>query len=99
MCIVRDIFHLQFGHFKEVKKLMEQAKHQGLMSSQPVNRRFLSDFTGESYRFIMEEGYNSLNEYELDLSKEMAADAWQQWYAEFKKHVIRSEREILKVVM
>lgn len=98
MYIVRDIFHLQFGHFKEANKLIKQAKQQGLLSSQAPNRRFLSDFTGESYRLIMEEGYNSLNEYELDLSKEMAADTWQQWYAEFKKHVRWSEREILKEI-
>lgn len=98
MYIVRDIFHLQFGHYKEVKVLLDQAKQKQLMP-QAKQMRFLSDFTGRSYRLIMEEGYDSLADYETSLNSELGADEWQKWYAEFKKHINYSEREILKEVM
>ena len=98
MYIIRDIFHLKFGHYKEVKALMDEAKAKN-MFPEAKSFRVLTDFTGDSYRLIMEEGYDSLGEYEKSLTSGMAHADFQAWYNKFKEHMIRSHREILKVVM
>jgi predicted ester cyclase len=95
--VVRDIFQLKFGHFRDAKKLMEEANEKHMLpEAQQV--RVLSDFTGDSYRLIFEEGYESLTDYETSLTSSMHTDEWQHWYEKFKPHVDRSYREILKQV-
>lgn len=97
MYVVRDIFHLKFGHFKDARSLLEQAIKSRLMP-QTESSRVLSDFTGESYRLIFEEGFNSLADYEQSLNSSMAEEEWKKWYEQFKQHVDSSSREILKQV-
>ncbi|MBA2248617.1 MAG: hypothetical protein H0W12_00330 [Chitinophagaceae bacterium] len=98
MYIIRDIFHLKFGHFKDAKALFDEAKTKNML---PVAQslRMLSDFTGDAYRLIMETGFNSLADFEKSLTGGMAQGDWQQWYEKFKSHVETSHREILKEVM
>ena len=98
MYIVRDIFHLKFGHYRDAKELLDVAMKDNLMP-QAKMQRVLSDFTGDAYRLIFEEGYDSLAEYEGSLISSMRTDEWQKWYKKFKEHVESSHREILKVVM
>lgn len=98
MYIVRDIFQLKFGHFKDAKKLFEEATAKKMMP-EAANMRMLSDFTGDSYRMILEAGFDSLADYEKSLSGAMNQGDWQKWYADFKQHVASSHREILKQVM
>ena len=98
MYIIRDIFYLKFGHYREAKTLLDQAVKQNLMP-EAESRRVLSDFTGKSYRLIFEEGFNSLADYEKNLTEGMATEDWQKWYAQFKPHIERGEREILKQVL
>ena len=98
MFIIRDIFHLQFGHYRDAKALLDSAQSKGLMP-QAKSVRVLSDFTGDSYRLIFEEGYDSLGEYEQSLQSSLNEAEWKSWYEEFKKHVVSSHREILKQVM
>ena len=95
MYIIRDIFHLKFGHFKDAKGLLDQAMKSGMMP-QTQSVRVLSDFTGPSYRLIFEEGYNSLADYEASLTSSMGEEEWKKWYEQFKQHVDSSYREILK---
>jgi hypothetical protein len=98
MYIVRDIFHLKFGHFKDAKSLLDEARDKNMLpDAQTV--RVLSDFTGDAYRLIMEESYASLADYEESLSGTMKEKDWQQWYEKFKPHVESSHREILKLIM
>ena len=97
MYITRDIFHLKFGHFKEAKSLLDDISEKGLLP-ESINRRALSDFTGDSYRLILEMSFNSLADYEEHLQTGMANPEWKQWYEQFKPHVDRSYREILKEV-
>jgi len=97
MYIVRDIFQLKFGHFRPVKAMMDEAVKNGMMPKAESNR-LLSDFTGNSYRFIFETGYNSLSDFEKELTRDMAKPEWQEWYKKFMEHVESSHREILKVV-
>ena len=99
MYIIRDIFYLKFGHYRDAKALLDQASKQDLLPQKAENTRILSDFTGKSYRLIFEESFNTLAEYENSLTSSMATDAWQSWYAQFKTHIERGEREILKQVM
>ena len=74
MFIVREIFHLQFGRYREAKQLVKEAVEKHLLS-QPPGSRVLTDFTGEGYRLIMELPYETLADYETDLNKELAKSA------------------------
>ena len=96
--LVRDIFQLKFGHFRDAKKLLEEDT-QNQMLPEATQMRILTDFTGDSYRLIMEEGFDNLADYEIALSSGMKAEEWQQWYEKFKPHVERSHREILKQIL
>ena len=98
MFIVRDIFHLKFGHYKEAKSLLDEAKNKNMLFD-AQNLRVLTDFTGDSYRLIMEAGFNTLADYEKSLGGSMNQEEWQQWYEKFKLNVESSHREILKQVM
>lgn len=98
MFIIRDIFHLKFGHYKDVKALMDEAYNKK-MFPEAKSMRVLTDFTGDSYRLILEEGFDTLADYEKNLSEGMSQDDWQQWYEKFKSHINYSRREILKQVM
>ena len=98
MYIVRDIFHLRFGHYKDAKALMDEAKSKN-MFPETQSMRVLTDFTGDSYRLIMEESFESLAEYEKSLTSGMGDTDWKSWYERFKTHVESSHREILKQVM
>jgi len=98
MYITRDIFHLKFGHFKDAKALFESAIKDGFLP-EAVHGRILSDFTGDSYRLVLEQSFNSLADYEKHLQQAMAEQKWQQWYEQLKQHIERSHREILKQVL
>ena len=105
MYIIRDIFHLKFGHYRDAKALMparagtdgDEARAKN-MFPESKTFRMLSDFTGDSYRLIMEEGYDSLGEYEKALTSGMGHADFQSWYTRFKEYTVSSHREILKVV-
>lgn len=94
--VVRDIFRLKFGHFKAVKELFSEAKEKNLFPEAKSLKAF-SDFTGDSYRLIMEAGFDSLLQYETAMSG-MSDPEWQQWYQKFTEHVDSSYREILKQI-
>lgn len=98
MYIVRDIFRLHFGAFKKAKLLLDEAYSKGLLPD-AKSARILSDFTGDAYRLVFEEGYDSLAEYEQTLLQSMKKTDWKKWYERFKPLVESSHREILKQVM
>lgn len=98
MYIIRDIFQLRFGQYKEAKALLDDAYSKGLLPD-AKSSRILSDFTGDSYRLIFEEGYDLLSDYEKSLAESMDKNDWKKWYIKFKGHVQSSHREILKLVM
>jgi hypothetical protein len=97
MYIVREIFHLHFGRYRDAMALTDEAIAKGLLQ-QPQGSRILTDFTGEGYRLIYELPYSTLAEFETDLKRELSAADWKEWYDKFKPLVRHSEREILKVV-
>ena len=94
MYIVRDIFHLKFGMFRDAFASIQLASKQGLLISTEVN--VLSDFTGDSYRLILETNYPSLAEYEHFLTQGMKDPKWQEFYQVFKTYIQSSHREIMK---
>jgi len=94
---VRDIFQLKFGHFRDAKKLLDEAAEKQMLP-EAQQMRVLTDFTGESYRLIFEEGFDNLADYEVSLTSSMKAEEWQQWYEKFKPHVEKSYREILRQI-
>lgn len=97
MFIIRDIFQLKFGHFRDVKALYNEAVSNGMFpDSHSV--RALSDFTGDAYRFVLEQAFASLADYEKALTTEMLRDEWQNWYMNFKEHIVSSHREVMKQV-
>jgi hypothetical protein len=96
--LIRDIFHLKFGHYREAKKLLDEATENQMMP-EAKQMRVLTDFTGDSYRLIFEEGFDNLADYEISLTSSMKAEEWQQWYEKFKPHVEKSHREILRQIV
>jgi len=98
MYIVREIFHLKFGHFREAKALFQEAIDKGMVPKANSNR-LLSDFTGHSYRLIAEGTYDSLEHFEKSLQMELNQAQFQEWYTRFKEQVLSSRREILKVII
>jgi hypothetical protein len=96
--VIRDIFHLKYGHFRDAKKLLEEAREKDMLPD-AQDLKVLSDFTGDAYRLIMEESYPSLADYESALQKGMNQSEWKSWYEKFKEHVECSHREILKRVL
>ncbi len=96
MYIVRDIFKLKFGHFRDVKVLIDEAVANKMFPVTPHNR-MLSDFTGHSYRVIFETGYATLADLENEMSNDAGKDQWREWYMKFIPHIQSSEREILKL--
>lgn len=98
MYIVRDIFQLKFGQYKEAKVLLDEAYSNGLLPDAKASR-ILTDFTGDSYRLILEEGFDTLDDYEKSLMKGMQNPKWKKWYDRFKIHITTSQREILRQVM
>ncbi|HET7897268.1 MAG TPA: ester cyclase [Flavisolibacter sp.] len=95
--LVRDIFHLKFGQFKAAKQLLNEALEKKLMPDN-IQTRVLTDFTGDAYRLVFEEGFDSLSDYESSLTGSMRTEEWQAWYEQFKPLVERSHREILKQI-
>src|SRR5438270_13162449 len=55
--VIRDIFQLKFGHFRPVKELFNEARDKNMMPEAKFSR-VLTDFTGDAYRLIFENGYN-----------------------------------------
>ncbi len=98
MFIVRDIFQLRFGVYKDAKALLDEAYSKGLLPD-AKSARILSDFTGDAYRLIFEEGHDSLADYEKSLQDSMNKADWNKWYGKFKPLVSSSHREILRQVM
>ena len=98
MYIVREIFHLKFGQFKDAKALFQEALQKNLLPN-VKNMRVLSDFTGESYRLILESSHETLDDFEKSLKMELDMAEWQSWYTKFKAIVKSSQREILKQVI
>jgi len=96
--VVRDIFQLKFGRFREARELLQVAAKAGILP-ESGSMRVLSDFTGDAYRLVFEEGFPDLATYEASLTGSMKKEAWQQWYEQFKPLVERSHREILKSVL
>jgi hypothetical protein len=98
MYIVRDIFHLKFGQYREAKALLDEAYKHGMLPDVKASR-ILTDFTGDNYRLILESGYDSLDEYEKSLSADLNKPEWKKWYERFKVHVSSGQREILRQIM
>lgn len=97
MYIVREIFYLQFGRYKEAKALIDKGLKGGMLTP-PSGSRILTDFSGEGYRMILESPYRSLGDFEHELKREMNSPEWAEWYEQFKLLIRQSEREILKQI-
>jgi hypothetical protein len=97
MYIVREIFHLHFGKYREAKALFDEGVQKNLITQTPGSR-LLTDFTGQGYRMILELPFATLADYETTLQQELSGPGWKDWYERFKSLVRYSEREILKQV-
>ena len=97
MYIVRDIFKLKFGHYKPVKALLDDAMKKNILP-QTKSTRVLTDFTGDAYRLVFETGWDSLSDFEKELTRDMGQSEWQDWYKKFVEHVESSYREIMKAI-
>jgi hypothetical protein len=97
MIVIRDTFYLKFGKAKDAKALLGEFS-EILKKYDNTPRRFLTDFTGESYRLILEATFVDLASYEDLLKSHFGREEWRKWYEKFIPLVNRSEREILSLV-
>src|ERR1043165_5390365 len=97
MYVTRDIFQLKFGHAREAATLLKSAREMEMFAD-AKGMRALTDFTGDAYRLILEQEFESLAAYETTMQGGMANPDWKKWYEDFKQHVESSHREILKVL-
>ena len=97
MNVVRDTIYIKFGKAKEAKALTAEF-NEILKKYDNTPRRFLTDFTGESYRLVLESTFVDLASFESTLKSHFGQDEWRQWYEKFIPLVNRSEREILTLV-
>ncbi len=97
MIVVRDTFYLKFGKAREAKALLAEFS-EILKKYDNTPRRFLTDFTGEAYRLILESSFADLGSYEKTLQSHFGRDEWRAWYEKFIPLVNRSKREILTLV-
>lgn len=97
MIVVRDIFRLKFGAAKPVRALLEEGRAINDRTGYGLGRA-LTDFTGASYRLILEASFESLADYEARLTSSMATPEWQAWYQNVIPYIESSEREILRVI-
>jgi hypothetical protein len=98
MIVIRDTFYLKFGKARDAKTLMGEFNSIAAKYEDKTPRRFLTDFTGEAYRLILEMSFQDLATYETTLKSYFGRDEWRKWYEKFIPLVNRSEREILSVV-
>jgi hypothetical protein len=77
--------------------MMDEAMKMNMFPESKGNR-VLSDFTGDAYRLIMETSFDSLSDFEKELSRDMGKPEFQEWYKKFIEHVNSGHREILKVI-
>ena len=97
MIVVRDTFYLKFGKARDAKASLSEF-NEALKKYDNTPRRFLTDFTGEAYRLILESTFADLTSYEDTLKSHFGRDEWRKWYEKFIPLVNRSEREILSLV-
>jgi hypothetical protein len=97
MIVVRDSFYLNFGKAKEAKNLVPEFL-KIIKEYDETPSRFLTDFTGESYRLILESTFPDLSTYESRLKTHFSKEIWRSWYEKFIPLVKRSEREILNII-
>lgn len=97
MIVVRDTFYLKFGKAREAKMLTMEF-NMLVKKYDNTPRRFLTDFTGEAYRLILESTFDNLASFEKVLNNHFGKDEWRAWYEKFIPLVNRSEREILTIV-
>lgn len=97
MIVIRDIFQLKFGKAKPAMELFKKGEKM-MKESMTGKYRVYTDFTGPSYRLIMESEFESLSSMEAEMQKDMSNTEWKNWYEEFKPLVDSSYREILRLV-
>ncbi|NWF88080.1 MAG: hypothetical protein HXY50_01320 [Ignavibacteriaceae bacterium] len=97
MIVVRDTFYLKFGKAKDAKALIKNF-NEIVKKYDNTPRRFLTDFTGESYRLILESTFQDLGAFEKTLQSHFGKEEWREWYEIFIPLVNRSEREILNIL-
>ena len=98
MYIIRNIFQLRFGAWKDAKALLDEAYSKGILPD-VKSARVLTEFAGDSSCIIFEEGYDSLTEYEGTLRANHNKSRWQKWNTKFTQFVASSRIEILKQVL
>lgn len=74
--LVRDIFYLKFGRYREgSKKMVDKAVEKGMLPETQSTCMY-TGFTGDSYRLIFEDGHQSLENYETSLNRELQGHGW-----------------------
>lgn len=99
MLVVRNIFRLKYGHAKPAIAAMKEA--QAMMKRAGINSpvRLMADVVGPAYTLVLENSYQSLQEFEAEGKQVMGNAEWGAWYHDkVVPHVESGYREIFNVV-
>lgn len=98
MIVVRNVFRLKFGKAREMRELWNDWRTMGAAMGAMRNYRTLTDFTGESYTFVLEVDFDSLASYENSQTELFADPAWRTFYSKVTPLVESGYREIYTLV-
>ena len=97
MIVVREVFQLHYGKYREaiaiVKEMFKAGSDSG--GSQP---RLLTDAVGRYYTLIMESEYQDLAAFEKSMAEEMGGEGMRELNDRFVPLVMEGRREIFRVV-
>jgi hypothetical protein len=99
MLVVRNVFQLKYGQAKPALAAWKEGHE--LMKRAGMTRptRLLTDVTGPSYTLILENTFESLQEFEAEGRQLMGNPEWSKWYHEkFVPQIHSGHREVLTIV-
>lgn len=98
MIVVRNVFHLKFGHAREALAIMKEGTAIQKRLGVDVGQRLLTDLSGPFYTLVLELTLPNLAAVETTLSRVMSDKDFHANYEKFVAHVDSGHREIYQLV-
>jgi hypothetical protein len=97
MILVRNTFQVKFGKIREATAAWKEVRDMIKKSPGVRDHRILTDVTGPAYTLVAEFTYDSLAEFEKNMTV-MRTPEWQAWYQKLVPFMEASTREIMTIV-
>ena len=97
MILVRNIFQIHPEQMREAKAAVKEMIALEQSTYGALSQRILSDLTGDFYALVLETGFESLADVDLQLSRFGTDQNWRAAYARLRKTMVGGRREIFRV--